>query len=154
MIRKLTLYSLVGFILFSACKKSSSDNKPNLSGNDSVAILGKWRVLRSDNHEFAGNVLINSNIAQLSPNDYVIFDGKLVYQSIYENPIDGTTKDTVAYRVYNNTSLILQNPGEVDTAKMAFQKDSSLLVTSQYTYESNSVPMVTINGYDTLLLAR
>jgi len=153
MIRKFTTFSLVGLLLFIfiACKKSSTSDA-NPATSDSVAVLGKWKLIRDVEYRYSGTTMVDSSHSALSPSDYFNFSTNgLLYLNETYDPGTQPTADTVAYRVLQNhyLAVIANRP---DTLKITFG-NNSLMLTQQFAANDPSNPSG-LSLYDTIMLVR
>src|SRR5882757_4464993 len=129
MIKRITLLALVSSVVLFACKKSDSPSTPPAT-TDSVAILGKWNLIRNVSYNYAAGVFVDSSYQQVSALDYSYFDtnGKAYY---YENDASSNNiafSDTTSYHLLPNRLLALNGSNENDTLKISTLTSHSLIL--------------------------
>ena len=149
MIKRITLLALVSSVVLFACKKSDSPSTPPVT-TDSVAILGKWSLVRNVSYDYAAGVFVDSSFEQVSALDYSYFDtnGKAYY---YENDASNNNieyRDTTAYLLLPNRLLVFIGPHENDTLKISTLTSHSLILTDSYLDTRNGSGNV--STYDTV----
>jgi hypothetical protein len=151
--KKLALFAVagLGLLMFFSCKK---DNPGNSSGSsvESVAILGKWQVLRDVDYFYASSnaSFLDSVVIPSSSQTYFNFEkgGLLVGYDANSNP----PYDSLAYQVVQNKYLVVELQ---DTLSLKFSANTDTLLVTQLTYNTtDDLSNVSATEADTLELVK
>ena len=151
--RTFTTLSVIVFVIFAACKKSSSPiTSPATTTTDSSLIMGKWTLASEVEVWYSLNgAFTDSSHFPVTSQDTYDFEKGTLYTSYLHS--SGLVLDTSSYNIVNNQYLAVYNPTDgYDTAKIQISHDTLTMTSISYnTVDLNGNPA---NGYDTAVLIK
>jgi hypothetical protein len=143
--------SVVVFVFFAACKKSSATSNP-APATDSSLILGKWSLVSDVECWYSPNgAFSDSSHFPISSQDVYDFEKGTVYATLLHS--SGLATDTSTYTIINNQYIATYNANNgYDTAMLKISHDTMTLTSISYnTVDVNGNPAT---GYDTAVLIK